>query len=526
MPYMHPPEPPPKASRAAEVSVKVDTATPGIRMAAPFRGVSVTFDFWPPNKAKWSVNRKGGCGALDMDLTQPDLRYLAMQLHGSLLRLGGSPVDSLLYETPDTPSACTDAEINKTRPSPSGGYFCPNWDQVDFSKSSGSHCLKAGRWAEINSFALRAGLSIAFGLNACWLRPNSSGDMSWTYVDAMLRQTASLAAANASAVWAWEFGNELYSSGVRAKRYGQDVKELMSRSEAAWSAAEAAAGLRAGSLQRPLFVGPDDGFGTMHADYVTDVVDAAEGAVHAVTFHDYGNPCSGEMPADSGLAINASCVDDRTASVIQEYAGVTRSGGAELWCGEGAFHADSGVRGLTDTFRSSLWFAHTLGSYFSSGVTLFARQTLVGGDYELVNRTTAAPTPDYYVLLLWRRLVGERALPVSTTRSAEAPGLRLFAFDAAPGLHGMVVVAVNPHTDLEVKATFGGAAEVYQLSGNPASSRIFFNARFGGKELVYRPGGGGLPPMDPHAPGASVPLPPCSITWAHLAGNSDFSVSV
>jgi heparanase 1 len=460
-----------------------------------------------------------------MDLTQPDLRYLAAQLQGSLLRLGGSPVDSLLYETPDTPLACTDAELNKTQPSPSGGYYCPNWDQVNYIKSPGAHCLKAGRWKEINSFALQAGFSIAFGLNACWLRPNAAGEMDWTYVDAMLKQTASLAVANASAVWAWEFGNELYRSGVHADRYGKDVKELMSRSEAAWGAAEVDAGLEAGSLQRPVFVGPDNGFGAMPTSYVTDFVDAAEGAVHAVTFHDYGNPCSSEMPADSGLAINVSCVDERTASVIQEYGGAARSGGVELWCGEGAFHASSGVRGLTDVFRGSLWFAHKLGSYFSSGVTLFARQTLLGGDYELVNRTTAAPAPDYYVLLLWRRLIGERALPVETTGS-ETPGLRTFAFDAAPGLQGRVVVAINSHTDLEVTATLGHVAQVYQLSGDLASSRIFYNARFGGNELVYQPGGGGLPAMDPYVAGASVPLPPCSITWVHLDGSSDFSISV
>merc|ERR1711934_1292827 len=116
-------------------------------------------------------------------------------------------------------------------------------------------------------------------MNACWLRPNSSGELDWTYVDAMLKQTAALAARNSSAVWAWEFGNELYASGVKGTRYGADVKELMQRSAAAWATAESSAGLPAGSLSRPVFVGPDNGLGYMSSGYVSELLDAAEGAV-------------------------------------------------------------------------------------------------------------------------------------------------------------------------------------------------------------------------------------------------------
>merc|ERR1712032_768740 len=146
------------------------------------------------------------------------------------------------------------------------------------------------------------------------------------------------------------------------------------------------------------------------------LLDAAEGAVHAVTFHDYANgpppydDCTRSMPSETRLAVNLSCVDERTALAVAEYS-VAKAKGAELWLGEGAMHASSGVRGLTDTFRSSLWYAQKLGSLFTSGVSMFARQTLIGGDYELINRTTAAPTPDYYVVLLWRRLVGGQTFP-------------------------------------------------------------------------------------------------------------------
>ena len=56
----------------------------------------------------------------------------------------------------------------------------------------------------------------------------------------------------------------------------------------------------------------------------------------------------------------------------------------DLWLGEGALHASSGVNGVTNTFVSTLWYAHTLGQLARSGVGMLSRQTLLGGDYELV----------------------------------------------------------------------------------------------------------------------------------------------
>ena len=40
-----------------------------------------------------------------------------------------------------------------------------------------------------------------------------------------------------------------------------------------------------------------------------------------------------------------------------------RHPGVDLWLGEGALHSNSGVPGMTNTFESSLWYAHALGSF-------------------------------------------------------------------------------------------------------------------------------------------------------------------
>ena len=46
----------------------------------------------------------------------------------------------------------------------------------------------------------------------------------------------------------------------------------------------------------------------------------------------------------------------------------------------------------------------------------FCRQTLLGGNYELLDHNTYEPNPDYYAALLWRRLMGVKVLDVDLHR--------------------------------------------------------------------------------------------------------------
>ena len=47
------------------------------------------------------------------------------------------------------------------------------------------------------------------------------------------------------------------------------------------------------------------------------------------------------------------------------------------------------------------------------------RQALIGGGYELVNRTTFEPNPDYFAALLWRSIVGTTVLPAPALAAAD-----------------------------------------------------------------------------------------------------------
>jgi heparanase 1 len=229
---------------------------------------------------------------------------------------------------------------------------------------------------------------------------------------------AAMASKGRSAVYAFEFSNEVYAE-ITPKRYSQDMLAMKSILAAAW--AELAPGQPV-----PKLVGPDNGGDDMSAAHLEAILSAGGAeAMHAATYHDYWNECIDTYAASAaaaGVALNASCIDDRVAAAVNRFGPTTTKYGVGLWVGEGALHASSGVNGVTNTFVSSLWYAHTLGQLARNGVGMLARQTLLGGDYELVNRTTGAPNPDYYVALLWHDLVGSDVLNVTMEPACQRNG--------------------------------------------------------------------------------------------------------
>ena len=52
------------------------------------------------------------------------------------------------------------------------------------------------------------------------------------------------------------------------------------------------------------------------------------------------------------------------------------------------------------------------------GLVEFGRQSLVGARYEILNQTTFAPNPDFYILLAWKKVMGTKVLDVSLGSAA------------------------------------------------------------------------------------------------------------
>jgi hypothetical protein len=104
---------------------------------------------------------------------------------------------------------------------------------------------------------------------------------------------------------------------------------------------------------------------------------------------------------------------------------------------------------------SSFGYFDTLGTLAQLNHSVTARQTLVGGNYELLRCSSGQaagpeptagcdfePHPDYYIALLWRRLMGSTVLPTPTVNGGDAAALRVHAHcTAQPAKPGSVTLA-------------------------------------------------------------------------------------
>ena len=511
-----PPSPPPPPSPPRTVHATVRAAEgaplPLATFGAEFLGVN----------ADWWLDECGGEGAhwapnasiARLDLENARLNTLAAGLGGGTLRVGGTHCDDVVYDV---------RGFNAT------ALGCP--------KAAGQTCypicLTEARFEAIAAFAARARLRLAFGLNLKLEAPVA------------LAQAVALmefAAARNLSVDAWELGNEIGTAPTLD--LGPALAQARDR---IWGPAGSAGPHPAGP--HPALVGPDvagDGADPAEPDFVPLVARAP--FLRALTFHAYAIHHGG--PKDDGALVRDMLDLDVLDNGIAVYANMVRavataptSGGGgyrpEVWMGEGEAAGYGGREGVTNTFANSFWYLNAMGAAASLGVRRFLRQAFVGGGYEMVDRVTFLPNPDYWAALLWRRAVGTAALAVDVAPSAAGGGgrnassiLRAYAFCASsaspsmPSAAGDVaLLAINFDAadslalTLETNAT-SRRAWIIRAAGNLTSRTVELQASPSSWRALELTDAGSLPPMlpleqDVHAP---LLLPPHSYAVAILAG--------
>eukprot|EP00755_Sulcionema_specki_P037020 Sspe_Gene.108048::Locus_87209_Transcript_1_1_Confidence_1.000_Length_1571::g.108048::m.108048/K07964/HPSE; heparanase len=461
-----------------ERGVEVDSASP-----------AVTLDFWLRNDTRYG-EKWGNTSALLLDLDDPALLELASGLAPSLLRLGGSPEDSIVY---DMKGGCVPGGDG-----PGGQYYCSQVRPYTYG------CLSRFRWAALLRFAQRTGLRLVLGLNACYGRKSANTSMDFTNIRELLEYTKTLDSELVEALYGFELGNEVThsmdpsaTSGIMPSQWAQDVATLRKLVD------EVLPG------KRVKLAGPDD---YSLQGYQVIVQSMTQQTLNALTYHQYPQ-C--EHSESSQFVLEPSCLQklDTTASQLAD---LVRDK-FDLWAGETADHSGGGVKGVTDTFESSFYYAWQLGALPQHRVKLVARQCFTGGDYELVSRFTQTPHPDYYVAWMFRYM-GVRNITVRlvhVTPPVETTGARVFAFDDAQG--GRFVVVVNlsmnqTHTvDLPVANAGTTQREWHFTSDAVTSNRLFIN----GQRMDFS---GKLPSIDSlarSAPQGPLTVAPASIVFAH-----------
>jgi len=391
------------------------------------RGGSVS-NFSPAVTLDYS-RRNDSSHVLSIDLENTKLLTLAKGLSGGILRIGGSAQDSIQY---DLDGSCV----------PGQGYPGGSPNYVCSQDSCGVHaygCFTGERFRELLRFGRATGLQIVFGLNGCNGRTGPNSTMDFTNLVQFLNYTAwEIPTNELSNLFGFEFANERITDHILPWRWAKDVQTLKGLLQDLFAAAGKSA---------PPILGPDNNryppFEKLHA-YLP------RGVLSKITYHQYPN-CAPNLP--SGTVLDIQCLW-QLDTVAEEIVDIFGDYGVEIWSGEGAAMSASheAQNGLYEnTFASSFYYAWQQGALPLKGVSLTARQTLVGANYGLLNSSTFDPQPDYYIAWMFRSLFNKLggsvySIHVKASSSTGETGLRVFAFGGAIK-DVIIVIAVNMHLD-------------------------------------------------------------------------------
>ncbi|CAI0444306.1 unnamed protein product [Linum tenue] len=430
------------------------------------------------------------------------------------IRLGGTLQNKVIYETQQ--QACTASFIKSSS------------EMFGFSQG----CLALSRWDELNTFFREAGAEVIFGLNALngrTIASDGSAKGAWnsSNAEALIRYTVN----KNFTIFGWELGNELSGSGIGTSvapdQYASDITNLHDIVRKTY----ASLGKR---KKKPLVLAPG---GFYDANWLTEFINKTpKNSLQVVTHHIY-NLGPGDDTHLIDRILDPSYLDGGS-SPFSGLQGILKSSGssAVAWVGEAGGAYNSGHNLVTNAFVFSFWYLDQLGMASSYNTKTYCRQSLVGGNYGLLNPTTFVPNPDYYSALLWHRLMGTKVLSTSFSGtkkirayahcSKKSQGITILLIN----LDGNTIANVHVSTENAItiqtaqqhhqnrRSEFAHVREEYHLTAGGDdlhSQTVLLN----GKVLAVNNTSGSIPSMEPVEARLSDPITiaPFSIVFAHIA---------
>ncbi|KAF3437572.1 hypothetical protein FNV43_RR20328 [Rhamnella rubrinervis] len=377
--------------------------------------ICATIDWWPHDKCNYNQCPWGYTSAMNLNLSHPLLAKAIQAFKPLRIRIGGSLQDRVLYGVESLKAPCHPFQRRK--------------DEL-FGFSTG--CLRMSRWDELNQFFSKTGVVLTFGLNALSGRHHTSkgvwnGDWDSTNAYDFIKYTVQ----KGYQIDSWEFGNELSGSGVgasvSAQQYGKDLINLRRIIDELYK----------NSGFKPSLLAPG---GFYEHKWFANLLEATgSNVVNSITHHIY-NLGPGDDPNLVNKILNPYHLNRIAATFIDlEQTMKVHGPWASAWVGESGGAYNSGGREVSNTFVDSFWYLDQLGMASKYNSKVYCRQSLIGGNYGLLDKTTFVPNPDYYSALLWHQLMGDGVLAVGNDT---APHLRTYAH-CSKGRAGVTLLLIN-----------------------------------------------------------------------------------
>ncbi|KAI7755604.1 hypothetical protein M8C21_016677 [Ambrosia artemisiifolia] len=350
--------------------------------------ICATLDWWPPEKCDYGSCSWGNASLLNLDLNNKILFNAIKAFSPLKVRLGGTLQDKVIYQKTGDQETCPNFTKN------------PN---LMFGFTNG--CLTMSRWDQLNIFFKNSGAKVVFGLNALsgrtiGLDGTAIGSWNSSEAEALIRYTVN----KGYIISGWELGNELSGTGigtsVTATQYASDTISLHNLVQKIYDGFQA----------KPIVLGPG---GFFDANWFNEYVTESSSSLQVITQHIY-NLGPGVDDHLVEKILDPSYLDGGSQPFRDLQNILKKSGSSTVaWVGEAGGAYNSGRNLVTNAFVFGFWYLDQLGMASMYNTKTFCRQTLIGGNYGLLNTTTFVPNPDYYSALLWHRLMGRHVLSTS-----------------------------------------------------------------------------------------------------------------
>ncbi|KAG8491679.1 hypothetical protein CXB51_014958 [Gossypium anomalum] len=376
--------------------------------------VCATLDWWPPEKCDYGTCSWGHAGLLNLDLNNNIFLNAVKAFSPLKIRLGGSLQDKVIYGTDDNQEPCT-------------SFVKDPSEMFGFTKG----CLPMKRWDELNAFFAKAGAKIIVGLNALAgksIKPGGSAVGAWNYTNAesFIRYTVE----KNYKIHGWELGNELSGNGVGTRiavnQYAADTAALQRIVQKIYKDVDL----------KPLIIAPGGFY---------EFIDKTTTSLDVVTHHIY-NLGPGVDTHLIEKILNPAVLDG-----ISEHSAafITSSRVLQLKQLPGWERQEELTIAAVILLQMHLCsVSDQLGMASKYDTKTYCRQSLIGGNYGLLDTSTFVPNPDYYSAILWHRLMGRNVLSTSFDGTKK---IRSYTHCAKQS-EGIVVLFINLDKSTTVQA--------------------------------------------------------------------------
>ncbi|XP_047930517.2 heparanase isoform X1 [Anser cygnoides] len=361
-------------------------------------------------------------------LSNPKLHTLARGLSPGFLRFGGTSTDFLIFD-PHKDSTLEEKILSELQAEEGACGAQPGFAAVqelllaqwpgqekllltEHSRKKHKNTTITGHTLDIlHGFANCSGFHLVFGLNALLRRHGREWDSSNA---GQLLGYCARRGYNLS----WELGNEpnsfkkksgIYIDGSQLGRDFIHLRRLLS--------------------QHPLYrhaklYGPDVGQPRKHTQrLLRSFLKSGGKVIDSVTWHHYYVDGRSATRED----FLSPAVLDTFATAVRDVLEIVAATvpGKKVWLGETSSAYGGGAPQLSNTYLAGFMWLDKLGLAARQGIDVVMRQVFFGaGSYHLVD-ASFEPLPDYWLSLLYKRLVGTRVLEASVA-GADARRLRVY----------------------------------------------------------------------------------------------------